>query len=313
MTFPIDPLSPLGAIDIGSNAIRMVCAGDDGKVLEKLREPVRLGADVFGEGQIGQATWKRALEAFRHFREALDRHEVHELRAVGTSALREAANREKFVKAVWEHTGIAIEVITGEEEANLIHNAVMRRLDRTREPRLLIDIGGGSVELTLVVDFRIKAVETLKIGTVRLLNEMTRHQWSPARLDEELGARLKEPLARLMSLSGGPLDCCVGTGGNCKTLGKVARRLYDRNDRSLDRATLDALVGDLMRLSPEERERTYNFQPDRSDVVLPAALVLQQILRQTGCGLLRTLKAGLVDGVLEAKLPTPADLRRSGT
>lgn len=288
---------PIAAIDIGSNAMRLVITGADGGLLYKKREAVRLGEDVFHNGHIGQETWKKALKRFRRMRQVLDGHEVRHVRAVATSAMREAANSVKFVEAVWESAGIAIEVIDGEEEARLIHDTVLAEIEPGDEPRLFVDIGGGSVEYTLSHRRRVVGAETLKIGTLRMLELVRQHAWNPWRLDRELRLRLEAPLRRLSGLAHEPIGLCVGTGGNCNTLGKIARRVY-ASELPLTAGQLDGIIDDMAPMSSEGLQLAFGMAPDRADVFLPALLVLRQSLAISGCEKLMTLKIGLANGVL---------------
>ncbi len=137
----------LAAIDVGSNAIRLVVASVDAErsitLLESLREPVRLGQEVFMSGMIAEETIERATEAFHRFREAMDRHGARWTKAVATSALREAMNRDLFLDKIAQATGIDIEVIGAEEEARLIHAAVTTKVALRNRLAVLVDIGGG--------------------------------------------------------------------------------------------------------------------------------------------------------------------------
>ncbi|RYZ81145.1 MAG: hypothetical protein EOP06_24025, partial [Proteobacteria bacterium] len=139
------------AVDIGSNAIRMIVGEtnqSEMRLLKKFRAPVRLGRDVFMSGKISEKTLAEAQEAFRKFAQTNEKHKVTRCRAVATSAVREAQNSDAFVKAVLGASGIKIEIIDGVEEARLVHNAIRRALDLDRKRVLSIDIGGGSVEIT---------------------------------------------------------------------------------------------------------------------------------------------------------------------
>src|SRR2546422_151097 len=154
----------IGAIDAGSNALRLAIAevGDDHKptVLESLREPVRLGREVFTRGSVSDDTIEQAVAAFKRFRELLTQRGVETFRAVATSALREAHNRDRVISRIGQATGIELNVIGGEEEARLVYLAVASRLDLKDKRALLIDIGGGSVEIVVVDNGEIIATDS---------------------------------------------------------------------------------------------------------------------------------------------------------
>src|SRR5437016_4542472 len=171
----------VAAIDIGSNAIRLAIAkaNADGEyqTVYSVREPVRLGQDVFTTGTISTHTIDRTVQALIDFKQKLVQHGATHVKAVGTSALREAMNRDAVQKAVAKATGIEILIIGGEEEARLIHLVAKQVVNLKNKVALLIDIGGGSVEVVLANDTTVLCTESYSMGSVRLLKI----------LDEEAG------------------------------------------------------------------------------------------------------------------------------
>ena len=163
----------IAAIDVGSNAIRLAIANvtTDGEyqTLLNIREPVRLGQDVFTKGSISAQTIDRTLQAFTDFKQKLSDQAVTHVKAIGTSALREATNRDSLLKTVAKATGIEISIIGGEEEARLIHQAVKQVVNLKNKVALLVDIGGGSVEVVLADDTTVLCTESYSMGSVRLL------------------------------------------------------------------------------------------------------------------------------------------------
>src|SRR3954465_9693461 len=138
----------IAAIDVGSNAIRLAIASvnptGEYQMLYVGREAVRLGQDVFTKGVISGQTTDRMLQTFTDFKEKIKEQAVTHVKAIGTSALREASNRETVLKAVAKATGIEVSIIGGEEEARLIHQAVKQTVNLKSKVALLVDIGGGS-------------------------------------------------------------------------------------------------------------------------------------------------------------------------
>ena len=163
----------IASIDVGSNAIRLSVANVDSsgeyRTLYTERAPVRLGQDVFTKGVISTHTVDRMLETFGEFRKKLDEHAVTHVKAVATSALREATNRDLALKAIQKATGIEVSVIGGEEEARLIHLAAKEAVNFKNKVALLVDIGGGSVEVVLADDSTVLCTESYAMGSVRLL------------------------------------------------------------------------------------------------------------------------------------------------
>ncbi|HEU4950055.1 MAG TPA: hypothetical protein VFT11_04750, partial [Candidatus Deferrimicrobiaceae bacterium] len=167
-------MTRIGAIDMGSNAIRFYVVettGDsDYRILENLREPIRLGGDVFLTGNIREENLRRAETAFRRFRQILKQNGVQTVRAVATSATREAVNADVVLDRLEKASGIRPEVINGDEEARLIALAVGRKIPLEGKTALIVDLGGGSVEITLVEDGRITMTDSHNFGAVRLLD-----------------------------------------------------------------------------------------------------------------------------------------------
>jgi exopolyphosphatase/guanosine-5'-triphosphate,3'-diphosphate pyrophosphatase len=294
----------LAAIDVGSNAIRLAIGMVDNErrltIQELQREPVRLGQDVFNTGTISEEAIEQACDAFRKFRETIDRHGARWIRAVATSALREAQNKDLFIDRIAQASEIEVIPIGPEEEARLIHMAVARAVPLKNVLALLVDIGGGSTEMTLVSDGTILSTESFKMGAVRLLqllegkrhgerqfNQMVREYIDASRkkIRKEIGTR--------------HIDLCVGTGGNIDSLGDLRKELFKKDrDTVVTAEELDTLVRKLMGFSLEERIQELRLRPDRADVIVPAALVLQNIVKEAGVDEVAIPRVGLKDGLL---------------
>lgn len=294
----------IAAIDVGSNAIRLV-VGDaeshDGiKVLKNLREPVRLGQDVFARRTISDEITDRAVEAFSKFRTILDSYGVKETRAVATCAVREALNRDIFIDRISQETGIRISPIAPEEEARLIHLAVSKSINLKNKVSMLVDIGGGSIEITLVSDGKIIATESLNMGAVRLLQMLQSKKFGEKRFNrmvKEYANAAKKMLEK--RLGGQKIDMCVGTGGNVEAIGELQKQLCDKNHSdSIELSELDVMIKKLQVMSFEDRIELLRLRPDRADVILPAAIVLQMIMKQAHVDRIMIPNVGLKDGLL---------------
>src|SRR4030095_2206070 len=152
-------MQKIAAVDAGSNAIRLI-VGDvrnDGQVepIENIRLPVRLGQDAFTTGVLREETMQQGVDAFLHFRRVTDEFGVIKIRAIATSALRETVNSHILLDRIQQTSAIEIEIINGEEEARLIHLAVENAIELDDKRAVLIDIGGGSVEVTISENKRI--------------------------------------------------------------------------------------------------------------------------------------------------------------
>ena len=294
----------LGAIDIGSNAIRLVIGERDDhgdiRVVKKVREAVRLGADVFASGTISAKTREKALETFVKFRDLLKTHGVQRSKAIATSALREANDRDSFIEEVKEASGIQIDVIDGIEEGRLVYSAVAHRMNLSDNVALLIDIGGGSVELTISDHGEIRASQTFKLGTVRLLQMLEEKKLKEKHLRFLIETQFEPAKAFLETqLKDHHVDFCVGTGGNFECLGKLRVALLHKNSIfSMTREEVGQLVDHLQTMSVKERIQFLRLRPDRADVVIPAALVTQCVMEHAQNDVLMIPYVGLRDGIL---------------
>ena len=142
---------------------------DKFEILDSERAAVRLGRNAFTRHQLSGDTIAKAARAFRHFRNAMDRHHVAVYRAVATSAAREARNRQVLIDRIKRKSGLELEVISGEEEARLVCSAVMKTLGESVTPQLIFDLGGGSLELTFLAEGKVERRVALPLGTVRLM------------------------------------------------------------------------------------------------------------------------------------------------
>ena len=293
----------LAAIDIGSNAIRMVIAEFSPRGLISLRKyriPIRLGSDVFEKGKISGKNMKAAARAFEKFREVAQKAGVHRIRAVGTSALRESKNRASFVELARRKSGIKIEVIDGVEEARLIHTAVAKELHLEGHRSLLIDIGGGSVELTFSDNGLMSSTQSFPFGTVRTLDLMKKKNLQESQLNLVIGNFIS-PLTHFIQsqISEQKIDFAVGTGGNLEALGKLKSSLLKKNSKGvLSFSELSEMIEKLRAMTIRERITKLEMRPDRADVIVPAALVVQTVMRQAGIEKILIPYVGVKDGLL---------------
>ncbi len=184
----------VAAIDVGANAVRMVIAEvlPDGRieVIERLQRATRLGQDAFRRGRLGAASMRVALAILRDFHELLKLYKVEQLRAVATSAAREASNADTFLDRIYLATGLKVEVIGTPEESRLTVSAVRQALGEasgvTRGETLIADVGGGSTLLTLLRDGEIVTSQSLRLGSVRLQEVMATNEDSPEQTAEVL-------------------------------------------------------------------------------------------------------------------------------
>ena len=299
-------MQTIAAIDVGSNAIRLLIGKVDDTLhmepLESLRVPVRLGKDTFhnGTSTISEANMQETVNAFTTFQKVMHDYGVSQFRAVSTSAMREAANQEILIDRILQATGIPVEVINGEEEGRLIHLAVSKALDLQKFIALLVDIGGGSMEATLSVNGNIIFAESFKIGAVRLLNQLNQPAQPVTSFEELVREFIESPRRRIRKiLEDQPVNLLVSTGGNVETLGELAHKLFLRKNNSvLSLKDLDMLIERLEKTSFEERISQLGLRPDRADVILPAAILLKAVADETHLSEISIPHVSLKEGVL---------------
>jgi len=304
-------MQKIAAIDAGSNAIRMIIGNvnDAWQVepIENIRLPVRLGQDVFASGSLREKTIQQATDAFLHFQRVAQDLGVEKTRAIATSAMREATNGDILLDRISRTSGIEVETISGAEEARLIHLAVSNVVNLKAKRAVLIDIGGGSVEVTISENENIISTESYNMGTVRLLQKLDG--------DNETGSILansKMPFSMLVreyaeaarrridrEIGEARVHICIGTGGTVEELGRLRQRFFKQpNDQLITLSELQDLIEELNGMSIKDRIRKFKLRPDRADVILPGAIVLQIIAREAHVRQVTIPHVGLKDGLL---------------
>ncbi|MBI1289374.1 MAG: exopolyphosphatase [Flavobacteriales bacterium] len=279
-----------GAIDIGSNAVRLlitnVFESADGPVFKKaslVRVPIRLGEDVFVHGHVGAKKAEKLVDTMRAFRLLLGVHDVVSFRACATSAMRNATNGEELVERISEHAKLDIEVIQGKKEADIIFsNHFEEKLFHDRS-YLYIDVGGGSTELTVFSESKPVASRSFRIGTLRLLNNKVEPQYW-----DKLLNWVEENTAGLEKLD------AIGSGGNINKLYKMAE-IPGR--MPLQCSKLKELHVMLRGMTYEERISKLGLNPDRADVIVPACEIFRAILKRAKIKDIIVPEFGLSDGI----------------
>lgn len=297
----------LAAIDVGSNAIRFVLAdiAFDGslEILKAIREPIRLGRDVFKSGSVSEKAIKETTKAFQKFGKLIEKHRVLWVKAVATSALREAKNGSLLQERIFQKTGIHICIISGEEEARLINLAVDQRISTRGRNGAYIDIGGGSLELSLISNRKLVATRTFRMGTVRTLHaaKIQDKETSVLKIRAALRRHLPE-ISRFLRASHfavNRLHVLAGTGGNIEALGKLRVEALDRStSQFITLEELEDLIQILGSMTYTERIKKLHLKPDRADVIIPAAVAVYEVMKLLKKHDLSIPLVGLKDGVL---------------
>jgi exopolyphosphatase/guanosine-5'-triphosphate,3'-diphosphate pyrophosphatase len=291
----------VAAVDMGSNAIRFLVADFATEAqfitLVSERVPVRLGHGVYLSGRLDPAAMDAAVATVDGFRAQMAELGVEHYRAVATSAVRESKNGDEFIDRVREVTGIEIEPISGSEETRLVHLAVANRLPLGRRRWLLVDLGGGSVEVSLVDRGGTIWSESHTMGSVRLLEVLTEAGADPGRfrrlLDEYVSV-LRVPAA----VSTGRIAGYIATGGNIETLARLGGARPEPEASRLAVDSLRAVIERLAAMSYRERVDGLGLREDRADVVLPAAAVYLRLAELCRAEEIIVPNVGVKEGVV---------------
>jgi len=291
----------VACVDMGSNAIRFLAAefSDETEyvTLAAERSPVRLGHSVFLSGVLDARAMDAAVEALTDFRRQMKELNVEHYRAVATSAIREAKNGDEFVKRIRKEAGLKLEAISGSEEARLVHTAVVTRMPLGSRKWLLVDLGGGSVEVSLVDQTGSYWSESHTMGSVRLLEELTEAGADPGRFHRLLAEYISVLKVPAMA-DGQPLAGYIATGGNIEALAKLAGFPDEVGLTHLPVETLRSVIEQLARLSYHQRVDDLGLREDRADVILPAAMVYERLAELCGADEILVPHVGIKEGVL---------------
>jgi exopolyphosphatase/guanosine-5'-triphosphate,3'-diphosphate pyrophosphatase len=291
----------VACVDMGSNAIRFLASEfqseSDFEVLAGERAPVRLGHGVYLSGRLEATAMDGAVDALIRFRRSMDELGIEHYRAVATSAVRESSNKDAFIARVLDESGLRLEAISGSEEARLVHLAVARRIPLGNRTWLLVDLGGGSVEVSLVDQNGTYWSESHTMGSVRLLEELTEAGADPGRFRRLLSEYISVLKVPAMP-EGSQLAGYVATGGNIETLAKLGGFPDELSVSHLPVATLRAIIEQLARLSYRERVDQLGLREDRADVILPAAMVYERLANLADADEIQVPHVGIKEGVL---------------
>lgn len=281
------------AIDIGSNAIRLLIANvieqEAGPTLFRknalVRVPIRLGEDVFLTGKISSRNQKRMTDALEAFKLLMNAHEVVNYRACATSAMRDAENGDAFAKAIKQQTQINIEIIDGEEEAAIIAATDLNTFIADDKSYIYVDVGGGSTEVTIYHNGKIIDSKSFKIGTVRILHDLVSlEDW------KVLQHWVKEHTLQYEQIQ------LIGSGGNINKVFKLSNK---KPGKLLSYLYVSQLYRDLQKMSYNERIIELGLNPDRADVIIPAMRIYLEVMKHSKAKDIVVPKIGLVDGIIK--------------
>ena len=283
-------MEKLAAIDIGSNAVRLLIAStyieDNNPTYKKIsliRLPVRLGNDVFSKGKISQKKIEILIEAVKTFRSIMKIHKVSKYIAVATSAMRSAKNGRKIIDKIYKGTKLKVQVISGDLEAAYILQLFKNNLNIKNENYLFIDVGGGSTEVNLLTDGKIIASESFKVGTLRLINSSKKtalknlSQWINTNTDKIQNIKV------------------IGTGGNANKILKILNKLPYT---TIKRSSLLGLFKKVKKYTINERIIKLKLNHDRADVIEPALEIYINALKFSNSNKFIVPRIGLADALI---------------
>lgn len=288
-------LKKYGAIDIGSNAIRLLVSNvivQEGKEPQfkksaLIRVPIRLGVDAFVSGIISEENISRMIDAIEAFKLLMKVHKVERFKACGTSAMREAFNGEEVVKKVFEKTGVKISIIGGKEEAAIISSTDLKELIKGTDSYLYVDVGGGSTEFTIFSEGKIVISKSFNIGTIRLLNNT---KIENKEIFENVERWIRKNTQDLKRIS------LIGSGGNINKLFKMSGLM---EGKPISFVYLHAQYQFLKQMSYEDRISELSLNPDRADVIIPATKIYLSAMKWSGAKKIFVPKIGLSDGIIK--------------
>ena len=299
----------LAAIDIGTNSVHMIVVRVrpdlSFEVVDREKEMVRLGAGGLDGRSLTEQAMSAALLALAKFRRIAESHRVDEILAAATSATREAQNGPEFLSRIVEETGIRPRVISGTEEARLIHRAAVYGVDVMRGHAVVIDIGGGSVEITFGGAKRPSLGRSFKIGVIRLTERFVRSDPLAARDERKLVRFVNgeiEGLARQIVDAG--FDRVIGTSGTILSLGTMAahaesgRAPSELRNLRIPARQIHRIRKQVVSLGLQQRLKLPGLEPKRGDIVVAGAVLLDTILRRLGASEITLCDLALREGLI---------------
>lgn len=296
------------AIDVGSNAIRFLIANFDEKnskliTIQYNRIPLRLGVDAFNNGIISAPLEKELLSTFKKFKELIKINEIpnSNVRAVGTSALRDSKNGSTICRKILAETDIKINILTGIEEAESVFFAFKKSWHLNDHPLFLMDLGGGSLEFNLVQKKELISSDSINIGTVRMLSASQKG----AKIYEGLWQDFQKQMSKIINRQGGvtpantPQVSLIGTGGNLRCLGTLRKKILGKKSSDFaKKKDIEKILLTIKNTSVKKRIDQFDLRKDRAEVIEVALELIDKVMTIGGFDKIYLPKIGLIDGII---------------
>lgn len=301
------PLPRLAAIDIGTNSFRCIVVEVDPqegfRILDDEKAQVRLGEGLNQTGKITAAAQQRAIDALQRMCKIISGLGAEMVEVVATSAVRKAHNREEFLQAVKAATGLDIQVIDGELEAELATLSVHHNFAMEQQRFAMADIGGGSVEIVIASGLHTETVTSLELGAV-FLTEKFLHSDPPNETElKQLRKHIRKTLKKTGIGDGLPVTSLIGSGGTMTNIGSMVMAMRGEQYESVHRyevlhSEIIHLLAMLTRKSHKERQNIAGLNPERADIILAGMILTDELLRRTRTNLLRINAKGIREGLI---------------
>lgn len=307
MTDPRNDRERIGAIDVGSNSIRLVVAEYDPdtgfEIIDEVKDQPRLGTRVDATGMLDRAAMTRAFAALKRMKEVADRRGVTRLAAVATSAMRDAKNGTTFAKRVRRQLGIPLEIIDGDREAQLSWRSVAHHFRLENARTLVADIGGGSLELIGAVDGLVEVTASLPLGAVRLTEEYLTGADGGRSEVAAMRKHIRRTLRKALPWRDWTQAVLIGSGGSFTNLARIAAaragHLGDAiHGTKVSTGEVESLLEWLSTKSPEQRASVPGLNPQRADIILAGVAVAAELLAILDARELTASAFGLREGLL---------------
>ncbi|MGZ3863761.1 MAG: Ppx/GppA phosphatase family protein [Bacteroidia bacterium] len=298
-------------IDLGTNTFNLLIAdtiGEKFNVVYAGREVVKLGEKSINQNRISEVAFERGVKAFSNIADVVKEHKPHEVKALATSAIREAENGKEFTEHLKNLTGIDITVISGEKEAELICSGNRMAVEFDERPHLIMDIGGGSTEFIIANKNTVFFKQSFKLGVARLLEKFNPEDPISEERQKNINEYLKESLHSLLAaVQKHPVSTLVGSAGAFETVvdmigrensssGKSSYTIELNDYRSISHKTVHSTAA--------EREQMPGLIPMRRDMIVLSYLLIDFVVNNTGVTQLLVSTYSLKEGALHEVINT---------
>ena len=307
----------VGFVDVGTNSIRLLVVRINPNlsytVISQEKEVVRLGENEFKDNLLKSDAMNRAVLVCKEFAELARTYGASEIIAVGTSAIREAHNQEKFLQRLLIETGLNLHVISGLEEARLIYCGVSNEVDIREENAIFIDLGGGSTEFAIGNQNDIFYLDSIKLGAIRLTSQFIGEGWA-GRIRYKVYKSIKKEVAGSINRVSSQVKAfgvklAFGSSGTIINLAEISSKMFKKNNiglkgHVLSRKNLKKTAQILCALTLEERKKIPGINPERADILVAGAAAMDAIMEEFGLEEINVSHKELRDGLLVDFLST---------